>query len=228
MNKDKRKKKELLLFSILFWTILLVISIVEYNALDYGFNSPLMLVFWLASMFTITSWIICKNLPAGAKKHRKRWFIPSNNNVDASKIRNEIKKQNQQAVKIAVIWAIFLLFEGLFIHFNIVDQRFIILGMLILRIADRLFVLIWCPFGAIMKNKCCNECRIYGWDQFMLNSPLVFYPSIYTYTLLILSIIPFIEWEISVKRHPERFTQISNAAIRCPNCHEVCGRCRNK
>lgn len=226
--KDKRKKEELLLLSILFWTMMLLIAIVEYDTLDFGFNSPLMKAFWLASMFTIISWIFFSNLPAGARKHRKKWFIPSNTAVDASKIRNEIKKQNRQALKIAVIWIIFLTFEGLFIHFNIVDQRFIILGGIILRIADRMFVLIWCPFGAIMKNKCCTTCRIYGWDQLMLNSPLLFYPSIYTYTLLILSSIPFIEWEMSVKKHPERFSQISNAAIRCPNCCEVCGRCRKK
>ena len=208
--------------------MMLLIAIVEYDTLDIGFNSPLMKAFWLASMFTIISWIFCSNLPAGARKHRKRWFIPSNTAVDASKIRNEIKKQNRQALKIALIWIVFLILEGLALYLNIITEKEVILCLVILRIVDRMFVMIWCPFGAIMKNKCCTTCRIYGWDQLMLNSPMIFFPAVYSYSLIILSMIPFIQWEVAIRRHPERFSARSNAAIRCSNCPGICGRCRCK
>ena len=184
--------------------------------------------FWFAGMLMIISWIFSINLPAGAKKHRKRWFIPANSTVDNIMLKQQTKEQNKNAVKIGIIWIIFLLIEGLSLHFNIITEKFVILGLVILRIADRLFILIWCPFGAIMNNKCCTSCRIYGWDQLMLNSPLVFFPSAYSCSLIMLSFTLFIEWEIAANKHPERFFQATNSAIRCSNCAGVCGRCKNK
>lgn len=212
--------------NLLFWVIMLAFVIIQYDYL--AFNNPMMCAFWFASMLATIPWIFCLNLPTGARKYAKRWFIPSNNAVDASKIRNEIKKQNRQALKIALIWIIFLILEGLALYLNIITEKEVILGLIILRIVDQMFVMIWCPFGAIMKNKCCTTCRIYGWNQLMLNSPMIFFPAVYSYSLIILSMIPFIQWEVAIRRHPERFSARSNAAIRCSNCPGICGRCRCK
>ena len=220
------QEREQIIDHLLFWVIILIIAIVGYD--DLTFNGPIMRVFWFASMLMIISWILCIDLPTGARKHRKRWFIPSDSAINDSKINQAIKEQNMQAIKIAVIWIVFLLIEGIMIHFDIITEKLVILGLIILRIADRLFIIVWCPFGAIMNNRCCTTCRIYGWDQAMLNSPLVFFPSAYSYTLIALSFIPFIEWEVAVHRHPERFFQMTNRAIRCSNCAGVCGRCKNK
>lgn len=226
MKTKAKSEIEQIIDHLLFWVIMLIITIIEYD--DLTFNSPIMIAYWFASMLMIISWIFSINLPAGAKKHRKRWFIPANSTVDNIMLKKQTKEQNKNAAKIGVIWIIFLLIEGLSLHFNIINQKFVILGLIILRIADRLFIVIWCPFGAIMNNKCCTSCRIYGWDQLMLNSPLVFFPSAFSYGLLALSFIPFIEWELAVKRHPERFSPSTNVAIRCSNCTSVCGHCKNK
>ena len=83
--------------NLLFWVIMLAFVIIQYDYL--AFNNPMMCAFWFASMLAIIPWIFCLNLPTGARKYAKRWFIPSNNAIDASKIRNEIKKQNRQAIK---------------------------------------------------------------------------------------------------------------------------------
>ena len=215
---------EQLIENLLFWVIMLVFIIIEYDYMT--FDSPLMCVFWFAGVLTIIPWIFRFNLPAGARKHIKRWFIPSNSAIDDSKLNQGIKEQSMQAVKIAIIWATFILIEGIMIHFDIITEKEVILGLVILRIADRLFIMVWCPFGAIMNNKCCTSCRIYGWDQLMLNSPLVFFPSAFSYGLLALSFIPFVEWELAVRKHPERFSPSTNVAIRCSNCTSVCGRCK--
>ena len=184
-----------------------------------------LIVIWIAGMWTAIKSLFCINRPVGAKKHNKKYYVACKNANDF-RIKNEIKKQTKHAKKIFILWVLFLALEGLLYHFGIINDYVVIIGMISLRIFDKLFVLVWCPFGTIMKNKCCTTCRIYGWDQLMLNSTLVFISSIWTYSLILVSLIYFIEWELAVKNYPERFSTISNATIRCSNCNEICGRCR--
>lgn len=227
MKKSKQNEKRQLIASIFFWIFVLIWAVSEYETISFRFNTLVMTVFFAVSAVTAMQWLFCYHLPAGAAKLRKQNYQAAKfNEVNLKK---DIKNQNKSAIMILVIWILFLIFEGIFIHYEIVDEKLIILGMIILRIMDRAFILIWCPFGAIMGNKCCNGCRIYGWDQLMLNSPMVFYINLYTLILIVLSVIPFIEWEIAVKRHPEWFSELSNKAIRCSkNCSTWCGRCKIK
>lgn len=215
---------------IIFWSFMFV-WIISKNEEAFKIdliNYPIwFVIFWIVGMWTAIKSLFCINRPIGATKHREKYYVASRKPVDDNKINNEIKKQTKHAMKILALWIVFILTEGLLYQFNIVDEKTIIVGTISLRIFERLFVLVWCPFGAIMRNKCCTTCRIYGWDQLMLNSPLVFIPSLPFYALILISTIYFIEWELSAKRHPERFLQISNEGIRC-SCHEICGRCRCK
>ena len=217
---------------IVFWSLMLGWSISQNEEafeLSFNVNHPIWLVtIWIVGMWASVKSLFCINRPKGATKHRGKHYIASKKSVDDIKIKKEIKRQTKQAMKILALWIVFILVEGLFYLLNVISEKTIIVGAISLRVFERLFVLVWCPFGAIMKNKCCTTCRIYGWDQLMLNSPLVFIPSILSYALILISTIYFIEWEISIKRHPERFLQVSNEAIRCPNCHELCGRCIHK
>ena len=222
---NTKTEKNLLIGSIIFWVTLLIVAAFEYNTLDFNFKSATTVVLWVVSVVTAMQWLFCIGLPAGATKHREKWFIPTKKGNNISKM--QLKKHRKQASIITIIWVSFLACEWAAIHLNFVDHRFIIVGMIVLRIADRMFVLIWCPFGAIMKNRCCSDCRIYGWDQLMLNSPMIFYIAMpYTAVLLILAAIPFFEWEISHWKHPERFSSTTNEGITCKHCNGVCGRCK--
>ncbi len=219
----KNTEKGLLIGSVIFWVVLLIFATLEYDTLSFNFKRPVMLAFWIASLLTIMQWLLCIGLPIGAIKHRRKNYIHNNKEISIK----DIKKHRIQAIKIAVIWIVFLICEKIFLCASIVDQRFIIVGMIILRIADRLFVLVWCPFGAIMKNRCCSDCRIYGWDQLMLNSPMIFYITTpFVAILIVLAMVSFIEWEISHWRHPERFSSETNKGITCKYCNGVCGRCK--
>ena len=226
----KTKRREIYI-GIIFWVFIFmwVISQDEMSfKIDSDVNYPKWLIaIWIVGMWTAIKSLFCINRPAGATKHRKSHYI-AYKPVDGVRIKNDIKKQSRKAIRILILWIVFLVVEGLSYYSHIINEKTIVVGMISLRIFDKLFILVWCPFGAIMGNKCCTTCRIYGWDQLMLNSPLVFLPSVPSYTLILISIIYFIDWEISVKRHPERFSTISNTAIRCSNCCEICGRCRNK
>ena len=229
----KTKSKMNYYIEIMFWILMIIWVSTQkpesFNVSNFNVSSPLWLkIMWITSVWTAIIYILCIKIPMGAKKYRAKYFVASKDSVDDLKLKQYIKKQNKGAAKIAVLWAIFLIAEGISYYLNIIDIKIIILGTIGLRIIDKVFVIGWCPLGVIMGNGCCNQCRIYGWDQLMLNSTLVFLPSIFSYSLILISMIPFIEWEIAIKRHPERFSQSSNAAIRCSNCCEVCGRCRNK
>jgi len=225
-TQSKTTERYLVIGFLVFWVILLILAIFNYDSLGFKSNNLVMIVFWVASIITVMQWLFCIGLPTGATKHRMKYYIPTSKKEVSEK---DIKKHRRQAAIIAVIWIMFLSCEGIAIHFDIVDQRFIIIGMMILRVADRIFVLTWCPFGYLMKNKCCSDCRIYGWDQLMLNSPMVFYiGTILPAIMLVVSAIPFIEWEVAHWKHPERFFPSTNAGMTCSHCNGVCGRCKKK
>ena len=71
-----------------------------------------------------------------------------------------------------------------------------------------------------MKNKCCTTCRIYNWDYAMMATPLVFVPTWYTWSLLACALALLIRWEITVRRHPEWFSEQTNCALDCRQCEE--------
>jgi hypothetical protein len=88
-------------------------------------------------------------------------------------------------------------------------------------------ILFFCPFQTwFMKNRCCTTCRIYNWDFAMLCTPFLFVPSFYTWSLLLVSLVVLIHWEITYRRHPERFSERTNQSLRCQNCTEKL--CRHK
>ena len=60
----------------------------------------------------------------------------------------------------------------------------------------------------------------------MMFTPLLFIRSFYTWSLLLLGIALLVKWEITVRRHPERFSVTTNAALSCAACTEKL--CRHK
>ena len=54
----------------------------------------------------------------------------------------------------------------------------------------------------------------------MMFTPLVFIPHPYTYSLVALSMMLLFRWEWNYKRHPERFSESTNACISCKYCNE--------
>ena len=59
----------------------------------------------------------------------------------------------------------------------------------------------------------------------MMFTPYVFIPHPYTWSLLAMSLVILIRWEITYRRHPERFSERTNASLACKNCTEkLCKR----
>ena len=54
----------------------------------------------------------------------------------------------------------------------------------------------------------------------MMFTPFAFIRSIYTWSLLAIALALLLCWEVTVHRHPERFTEQTNASLACANCQE--------
>ena len=69
-----------------------------------------------------------------------------------------------------------------------------------------------------MKNKCCVTCRTFAWGTIMTVTPLIFVPSVYSWSLVALALVCTAAWEVTYHRHPERFCEETNAFLTCAAC----------
>lgn len=150
----------------------------------------------------------------GCQKQFKRNFVPT-----------EISKSNSNSPKpiiiISVAWVLLNSVVGILYFTGVIDEGILILICLAYSICDMICILFFCPFQTwFMKNKCCGSCRIYNWDYAMMFTPLIFIPHYYTWTILGIALLLLIYWEIAVHRHPERFSEETNACLSCANCKE--------
>lgn len=134
---------------------------------------------------------------------------------------------NNATLLVALVW---IIFNGLFgwLHMlGVLDDGAMILLCSAYSVCDMICILFFCPFQTwFLKNKCCAVCRIYNWDYAMMFTPLFFVSKTYTWSLLALSIALLVRWEITFYRHPERFSENTNAYLKCGNCSEKL--CRHK
>ncbi len=122
---------------------------------------------------------------------------------------------------VAAAWLLLNGAIGALYFAKLIDVGILIIICLVYSVCDVVCILFFCPFQTwFMKNRCCTTCRIYNWDFAMMCTPLVFVPKLYTYSLLGLSLLLLLHWEITYRLHPERFYPECNAALHCANCQE--------
>ena len=122
---------------------------------------------------------------------------------------------------VAAGWLTLNAIFGLFYFLGIFDRGILILISLAFSVCDVICILFFCPFQTwFMKNRCCATCRIYNWDFAMMFTPLVFIPHVYTYSLLGGALLLLLKWEITYRRHPERFSVATNKCLDCSLCEE--------
>ena len=113
---------------------------------------------------------------------------------------------NNSTVLVALIWIVFNGIFGALRMLDIFDDGIMILLCAAYSVCDMICILFFCPFQTwFLKNKCC---RAYAWS------------------LLALSVLLLVRWEITFYRHPERFSENTNDYLRCANCTEKL--CRHK
>lgn len=122
---------------------------------------------------------------------------------------------------VVIAWIILNGIFGLLYYYEIFDEAILMIISLAYGICDMVCILFFCPFQTwFMKNRCCTTCRIYNWDFAMMFTPLIFVKSLYSWSLVALSLGLLIKWEYLLHRYPERFSETTNQSIRCANCEE--------
>lgn len=150
----------------------------------------------------------------GCQKQFRRNFIPT----------GQSKPQLDSPLAIAAVALVWILLNagiGVLYWIDLIDEGILILISLAYSVCDMICILFFCPFQTwFMKNKCCGSCRIYNWDYAMMFTPLVFIPHPFTWGLLGLALLLLVVWEITLYRHPERFSEATNACLSCGKCQE--------
>ncbi len=128
---------------------------------------------------------------------------------------------------VAGVWLALNALFGMLFFLRIIDRGILVLICLAYSVCDIICILFFCPFQAwFMKNRCCTTCRIYNWDFAMMFTPLVFMPDVYYYSLLGCALLLLLRWEIAYRIHPERFSDATNACLKCSDC--TTKLCRHK
>jgi hypothetical protein len=142
-------------------------------------------------------------------------------------LKKESKKFNRGAVLSAVFWIFLLAVIGMLHACGTIKDLWLYSISAFFYFSDLFCINIWCPFQSFfINNKCCNNCRIYNWGQLMIFSPLIFLPSFWTYSLVFVALLLFIQWEYYHCRYPERFSEITNLNLRCSACKNPCDKNR--
>ncbi len=131
------------------------------------------------------------------------------------------RNQTRATIGIVIAWVALNGAFGVLFFTHIIDSGILLLISLAYSVCDMICILLFCPFQVwFLKNKCCTTCRIYNWDFAMMFTPLIFIPHLYTWSLLAMSLVLLIRWELTYRRHPERFYECSNSSLSCANCQE--------
>ena len=177
---------------------------------------------WIAALAIYAVEMVLRCFPSdyesmGCQKQFKKNFMP-NKPFDKKALRRDSYKST---VPVIVFWTLpNLLFIWLYRQ-GIFDWGIMVLLSIFYSVCDMICILFFCPFQTwLMKNKCCNTCRIYNWDYIMMFTPLLVVDNPYAKCLVALSLLLLIRWELNYFMHPERFYEETNCALSCANCKE--------
>jgi len=175
---------------------------------------------WLVLVFDMILQIIpIKNkIALGSQKLFANRFQPIRERINYKTLKNYIKKTTASAYKVFIIWTLLIVVIGVLYYFNIINKIWLFMFSLFFYVCDLICVLIWCPFRLIMKNKCCTTCRIFNWDHLMMFSPLIFCGGFFSISLVVMAFLAWLVWELCILLYPERFSEMTNIALRCSNC----------
>lgn len=158
------------------------------------------------------------HISIGSQKQFLSLFKPIKEKINYSNLKKYIVDTTKAAYKVMLIWIALVAVIAFLYNSGIIGTATVFLICTFFYVCDLICVLIWCPFRLIMGNKCCTTCRIFNWDHLMMFAPFIVVKGFYSYTLVILSFVVWLVWEICVFTYPERFWENSNMALKCTEC----------
>jgi len=162
-----------------------------------------------------------RSIAMGARKHFAcSYKTTANANIeDMAGMR---RRFNKGALLSIFGWFLITVVILLGLHFfGLLTPSAVLILMLVFAVLDIGFILFFCPFQTLfMRNFCCSTCRIYNWDFFMMCAPLIVFPSFFSISLVILSVVVFLRWEISLRKNPAFFLRETNVNLTCAKCDD--------
>lgn len=181
--------------------------------------SPLHLLWIVWTIDMVLQIIPIKNkVPLGSQKLFANRFRPIREKINYEALRSYIVSTTKAAYKVFFLWCALIAAIGGLYYSHVIDKTILFMISVLFYVCDLICVLIWCPFRLIMKNRCCTTCRIFNWDHLMMFSPLIFAGGFYAVSLVVMSAVAWLVWELCVMMYPERFWDRSNAALQCSSC----------
>ena len=226
---EKRKKLTLICLlhyvKLVYRFLLLAVAVLTYLTVDMRASGGQIDLhkkeYWMLGVI----WLVyavemaCRFFPSkfesmGCQKQFKRNYIPTGDNTPRL-------QSPKRTFAVVLAWIVLNGIIGLLYYADIIGGGILVLISLAYGVCDMICILFFCPFQTwFMKNRCCTVCRIYNWDFAMMFTPLVFVPNAYTRSLLGMSLLLLLRWEITFRKHPERFSDSTNACVSCENCEE--------
>jgi len=188
-----------------------------------GFSSVFLWIVWATLVVNMLFRIFPnKHIAVGARKHYKCSYRTAQS-LNHSKNAPCTKPQlHRGAALCAIGW--FVISAGLLITMRltgILSPATILILMLIYSVTDLCFILFFCPFQTLfMHNQCCVTCRIYNWDYFMMCAPLILFPNFFSASLVVLSSLVVVIWELAMRKNPQYFLSEKNDNLNCASCED--------
>ena len=162
------------------------------------------------------------HIALGSQKIWKMRFQPIRQElrekVTVQALRRHIVAATRAAYKVMLAWIALIAVIGVLHETGVLPDVGLFMTTVVFYVCDLICVLIWCPFRLMMGNKCCTTCRIFNWDHLMMFTPMLFVKGFFSLSLLGMSIVIWVIWELCVLIYPERFWEKSNAALKCSEC----------
>ena len=184
----------------------------------HGF-SPLHIVWGIMMAGMILHLLPRVRITMGEIKSRSETYRSPKEGYRREELLEYVQGMNLRAWKVLLIWLCFNAIFGLLFLARVIGVEELLMLTLFYYTSDTICMMLFCPFQKyIMGNRCCISCRIFDWGHMMMFTPMLFIPSFFSWSLLFMSLVVTIRWEIIYAAHPERFWRGSNEAIRCENC----------
>lgn len=199
----------------------------------FQYLSPIHIVWVLLAHYMIVDLFFSNLRHPGSAKHFQKVYIKKNYTEEELKKARKFYNKGAwytalsfTALNLVVGTVVYLIkINGLIdTHHNENSGLILLIFQLFYFASDFICVMFFCPFQKwMMKNRCCRTCRIFNWGAIMIEVPMMIHMilygvSFYALSLVILSLIVFIKWEVTLMAHPERFFQVSNEYLSCKTC----------
>lgn len=175
---------------------------------------------WLLMMLGMVQVFIPQlNQHVSCGRHLAKHYQPTTVSYTREQLQTSVEANNRGALRSALFWGLVLSAIGLLMRAGVIGARGIHLIVVFFYFADEFCINVWCPFRAwIIRNFCCNNCRIFNWGHFMIFSPFLYITSFWTWSLVVVSAAILLQWEVMHARFAHRFSSITNANLQCINC----------